>query len=154
METYSGYRSSRRDPEGAQHLLNPSANDQEIGAAVLDALQHSRFVLPEEAPELYDYKSSQQRYAAWVAALMERYAYKTKRALFKNMKNCSIKSVNDVIIIKPSFHEKLEMWTGDGIKEEDHVSLTSPAHLLRLVLASGWVSTAAFEVGVWRQTAS
>lgn len=45
IETYSGYRSSQADPKGAQYLLSPDTNDQELGAALLGALGKSRFVL-------------------------------------------------------------------------------------------------------------
>lgn len=132
VETWSGYRSSTRDPKGVQHFLSPDASDRDLGAAVLDALAHSRFVLgsprlgsvyPPEVEfdkDLYDYDLNNQRYAAWVEALKVRYGYKTKRALFKDMKNCGIESSDNVIKIRPMRHEKLEGWgrtKGDGIED-------------------------------------
>lgn len=141
IETYSGYRSSQHDPRGAEHFLNPDASDHELGEAVFDALKHSRFVLPREDPELYDYKLAKERYSDWVASLMARYAYKTKRALFKNMKYCNIKSEGGVITIRPTYHEKLEAWSGDGISKDDYVVLpatSSEANIgaaLRLALS-------------------
>ena len=82
--------------------------------------------------ELYDYKLGIERYAAWTKALMEHYGYKTKRALFKEMKKCGIESKSGVIDIRPSHHEKLEGWSGEGITEEDHIKLaanSSPAEI-------------------------
>jgi hypothetical protein len=132
VETFSGYTSSMRDPIGKQHFLAPDANDEELGFAVLDALAHSRFVLPAprtdvwihpEASfdmELYDYRQTAARYAAWTNDLMARYGYKTKRALFKTMKSCSIESKGGVVTISPSHHEKLEGWGrehDDGIED-------------------------------------
>lgn len=73
--------------------------------------------------------------------LMEKYGYKTKRALFKDMKNCSIHCINDLIIISPTHHEKLESWSGKGINESDNVVISvneSPAEIgaaLRLALS-------------------
>lgn len=139
VKTRSGYRGGTEggDPKGKQYLLPPDASDIALGAAVLDAMAHSRFVLPaprtdvwihpevEFDMELYDYKKSIERYAAWTKALMERYGYKTKRALFKQMKLCGIDSKNGVVDIRPSYHEKLEGWSGDGITEEDHVKLAA-----------------------------
>lgn len=137
VETYSGYRSSRRDPKGAQHLLVPDVSDEALGAAFLDALARSRFVLSEPRadvwihPEaefdsdLYDYKQGIERYAEWAKTLMGRYGYKTKRALFKEMKNCSIESQNGTITIRPSHHEKLEAWSGDGIGKENYVLISA-----------------------------
>ncbi len=137
VRTYSGYRSSRADPQGAEHFAKANVSDQELGAAVLDALAHSRFVLPEPRkdvwvhPEatfdmgLYDYELTSLRYDQWVARIMESYNYKTKRALFKDMKKCSIESKNDLITIRPSHHEKLETWSGKGVSESDYVTIPS-----------------------------
>jgi len=69
----------------------------------------------------YDYKKTAERYAEWTKDLMARYGYKTKRALFKNMKNCSIAKMSGVITIKPSHHEKLERWTSEKDEFEDVV---------------------------------
>ncbi|MCE0828995.1 CdiI family contact-dependent growth inhibition immunity protein [Buttiauxella sp. A2-C2_NF] len=141
VETYSGYRSNQYDPQGVQHLSPPDVGDKELGEMVKDALAHSRFVLsaprtdvwihPEVTfdSELYDYKATAERYAEWIRKLMDRYGYKTKRALFKDMKSCEIRCANEVITITPSWHEKLEMWSGDRISDVDHVilSMDSPS---------------------------
>lgn len=133
IETYSGYRSSRRDPKGTCHLLAQDASNEALGEALLDALARSRFVLP--APQegslyppdiefdnnLYDHEQSKIRYHQWIVHLMQRYGYKTKRALFKNMKNCSVEVDSGLITIRPNYHEKLEGWSGDGISEKDYV---------------------------------
>lgn len=133
VETCSGYRGGIRDPKGKQHLLTPDVDNETLGMALLDAMTHSRFVLPErrsdvwQHPEvefdldLYDYKQSIERTLAWTKALMERYGYKTKRALFKDMKNCTVHWQGDVITILPWHHEKLETWSGDGIRTSDQV---------------------------------
>ncbi|WP_439851026.1 contact-dependent growth inhibition system immunity protein [Pseudomonas syringae] len=133
VRTYSGYRSSRADPLGVEHHTRPEISDQELGVVVLDALAHSRFVLPEprkdvwihpEATfdmELYDYNLTNQRYDQWVGSTLERYGYRTKRALFKDMKKCSIESKSGQITIRPSHHEKLEAWSGKGLSENDYV---------------------------------
>ncbi|MGG7554907.1 contact-dependent growth inhibition system immunity protein [Pseudomonas sp. ES3] len=133
VKTFSGYNSCRADPQGVDCLMSPDISDQELGASVLEALAQSRFVLPEPRkdvwihPEatfdkgLYDYGLTNQRYEAWVGSLIERYGYKSKRALFKDMKRCSVESKNGEIIIRPSRHEKLEAWSGKGISESDYV---------------------------------
>ncbi|EHT1891010.1 CDI system immunity protein CdiI-o11, partial [Escherichia coli] len=89
----------------------------------------------------FDLEKSKEQYAAWIATLMEKYGYRTKRALFKNMKKVGIHLVNDVITIRPSFHEKLEAWSGNRINESDYVVLpadSSPTEIgsgLRLALS-------------------
>ena len=133
IETVSGYRGAAAlDPKGIQRFLAPDASDEELGLAVIDALAHSRWVLPaprsgssyppevEFDLELYDYKKVAERYAAWTKDLMARYGYKTKRALFKNMKSCAIERKGGTITIRPSHHEKLEAWDrekDDGIED-------------------------------------
>ncbi|WP_313117511.1 contact-dependent growth inhibition system immunity protein [Ectopseudomonas guguanensis] len=137
VKTYSGYRSSRADPKGVEHHASLDVSDQDLGAMVLDALAHSRFVLPEPRkdvwihPEatfdvdLYDYDLTIQRYNQWIDNTLGRYSYKNKRALFKDMKKCSIESKDGQIVIRPSHHEKLEAWSGKGVSESDYVIIPS-----------------------------
>ena len=54
--------------------------------------------------------------------LCEQLGYKTKRALFKKMKSCSIWLNNGKIEIGPSRQVKLEAW--DGIKDVEDVFLS------------------------------
>jgi Protein of unknown function (DUF1436). len=137
IQTYSGYGSSRADHRGVMHILPPDASGQAIGEALLDALSQSRFVLPEPRkdvwihPEatfdsdLYNLDAMMQRYKDWVAKLMAQYGYKTKRALFKDMKSCTVESKLGTIEMTPSHHEKLEAWSGDGFTEADNVVITA-----------------------------
>lgn len=137
IQTYSGYGSSRADHNGVMHLLPPDAADVVVGEALLDALSKSRFVLPEprkdvwihpEATfdsELYDFNSMMRRYKDWVAGLMTQYGYKTKKALFKDMKSCNVESKLETLEMTPSHHEKLEAWSGDGFSEADNIIISA-----------------------------
>lgn len=115
------------DPKGKQLLLPLDASDEELGAAVLDALAHSRFVRPWQQPQvdevIFDMKALRKRYERWVTKLMKACGYKTRRSLFNKMSNCSVTRREGVITISPSAHAKSEVWTGDGISEEDYVSI-------------------------------
>ncbi|EKN6259298.1 contact-dependent growth inhibition system immunity protein [Yersinia enterocolitica] len=141
INTDSGLGLMRIDPFFSPHLLPPNADDKRIGEAVLIALSNSRTLSLEESTDFFDLEKNQEQYVAWIAMLMEKYGYKTKRALFKDMKNCSIHCINDVITISPTRHEKLEAWSGKGIKESDDVVISvnsSPAEIgaaLRLALS-------------------
>lgn len=121
VEAYSGYLMALADPQATEFLLNPEASDEELGRVTLEALKQSRFLSLEEATELR--VNASESYKNWVAKLMAQYGYKTKRALFKTMKNCDIVVHGEIIKIEPTFHEKLEAWDGEGFTEEDYVKV-------------------------------
>ncbi len=133
VETWSGYYGSSRDPLGKQHLLLPGTGDEELGNALLDALSYSRVGKFEEFPDVYvDRDTHAKQYKAWIADLMDRYRYQTKRALFKNMNTCAIHRwrKNGLIEIFPWNHDRLEGWS--PLPDSENVvvrAATSPAEI-------------------------
>jgi hypothetical protein len=125
IETYSGYTLEMADPDATEYLLEPDVSDEILGQAVLDALKQSRFLPLEEAKALR--LNIEKNYADWIKKLMIKYGYKTKRALFKNMKSCGIECHEDIITIRPSHHEKLEGWGGTGISPDSYVKIPADA---------------------------
>lgn len=123
IETYSGYTMAMADPKASEYLLDPYASDEQLGEAVLNALKNSRFIPLEQARELR--MNIEQNYKNWIQQMMARYGYKTKNALFKKMMSCGIQLDDGIITIRPSYHEKLEAWSGDGINEEDYVKVSA-----------------------------
>ncbi|MEN4922751.1 contact-dependent growth inhibition system immunity protein [Achromobacter spanius] len=133
IQTYSGYASCRADHRGAVHWLTPTASDEEIGTALLNALSKSRFVLPGPRTdvwvhpdatfdaELYDLKKLGEGYTNWVESIKLRYGYTQRKLIFKDMKSCSFMARLGKIIMMPSHHEKLEAWSGEGISEDAYV---------------------------------
>jgi len=122
IESYCGYAvPNMSNPNVPEYLLGLDVPDEILGKSIKEALNNSRRLSLEEHRNLAINLS--ENYKAWIQRTMEKYGYKTKRALFKNMKSCSILRQDNLIIIKPSYHEKLEGWSGDGIKEEDYVKL-------------------------------
>jgi hypothetical protein len=133
IETMSGYRGgTHSDPKGAQHCFDSKVNDSDLGNAVSDAMTRSRFVLssPRDGStyppdvqfdsELYDPEKIAARYEAWKISLMERFNYKTIRALFNGMKHCTVERRDGLIKLTPMHHESLESWgrtKGDGIED-------------------------------------
>jgi hypothetical protein len=103
-------------------------SDEELGAAVLDCLAHSRFLhTPELQDELFHPDAAARSYAAWIERLMRFGGYKTKRALFKDMLSCQIEQEDDTITMRPSRHEKLEAWSGEGFTDADNVVIRTDA---------------------------
>jgi len=141
IETQSGLGMVAADPLFPSHLLLPDANNQSIGEVILQALSDSRTLTVEECEAFFDLEKAKKQYAVWIAMLMEKYGYKTKRAMFKDMKNCGIHCVNGVITISPTRHEKLEGWgrtKGDGIEDVVLPVESTPAEIgagLRLALS-------------------
>ena len=121
--TYSGYRRTTRDPDGVQTLLSLDVSDEELGQATLLALSKSRIIDVSEIETFFNIDNVKKRYDAWVADLMAKYNYKTKRALFKNMMQCSVEIRDGCLTISPFCHEKLEAWSGKGLTEDDDVIL-------------------------------
>ncbi|WP_234015236.1 contact-dependent growth inhibition system immunity protein [Cronobacter dublinensis] len=142
IETYSGLGMVAMDPLFPPHLLSPESDDESIGKTIFQALSDSRKLTSlDERVELFDLEKGKLRYSEWIAMLREKYGYKSKKALFKDMKHCSIHCVNGVIKISPCSHEKLEAWVGTGRGGNDEVILSlenSPAETgagLRLALS-------------------
>ena len=140
IETHSGFGRTGSDSLFPPHLLPPDTDDQCTGEAILQALSDSRTLDKlEDRVAFFDLEKGKEKYAAWVAMLMEKYGYKTKRALFKDMKHCIIHYANNTITISPMRHEKLEAW--EGIDQSANVILAldnTPAEIgagLRLALS-------------------
>ncbi len=126
--TRSGYRGTALDLAGAQYAFRHEVSDQELGAAVLECLAHSRFLdTPELQDELFHPDAAARSYAAWIERLMRFGGYKTKRALFKDMLSCSIEQEDGTITIRPSRHEKLEAWSAEGFTDADNVVIRADA---------------------------
>ncbi|MCW6567565.1 contact-dependent growth inhibition system immunity protein [Yersinia ruckeri] len=142
IETKSGLGRVSSDPLFPSHLLPTDADEQSIGETILQALLNSRtLTVLEDRVAFFDLVKGKEQYAAWITMLREKYGYKTKKALFKDMKYCSIHCVNGVITISPTRHEKLEGWgreKGDGIEDVILSVDNTPAEIgagLRLALS-------------------
>ncbi|MDA8428445.1 MAG: contact-dependent growth inhibition system immunity protein [Geobacteraceae bacterium] len=114
--TYSGYRLLRADPTCEEHFLPIDAANELLGSIVMEALSKSRFLSLEDARALDEHEKN--RNEDWDKNVMERYAYKSKGALYKNMKYCSISSFDGLLTIYPTRHEKLQSW---GVDKRDGI---------------------------------
>lgn len=119
LRTLSGYRLALLDPAGKHYHFAPDVGDVELGNAVIDVLDASRFLEHGEATALR--ANVEKTYEAWVAATISRHRYKNRHGMFRSMRSCSIERGGGIIRIIPSCHEKLEGWSGDGISPDDHI---------------------------------
>ncbi len=122
VHTESGYGLITGDHEkGKSFILSPDCINEELGVAVQQALDASRIVRQAENPEFYI--SIEERYKKWMSAMMQRFKYKTKSAMFRKMLSCSIIRHKESITIEPSNHKRSDYWNAEGITEDDHVIL-------------------------------
>jgi len=98
------------DSTGKEFFFATDATDEVLGVAVMDALRHSKYLPLAEHRDFYDPQANAHRCEDWVLSLMSRYEYKTRRALFADMKNCGIELAGDDLIFKPTHHIKREVW--------------------------------------------
>ena len=121
IQAYSGYNFLMADPTTTEYLLIADTPNEVLGKAVLDALKQSRFLSYKEECALE--KVAEKYYIAWIKKMVNRYGYKNKTELFLNMKSCMIERHENVLTIRPSHHEDLEIWRCEGIIEEANLKI-------------------------------
>ncbi|AJE46071.1 contact-dependent growth inhibition system immunity protein [Celeribacter indicus] len=92
IESKVCYRAALPDPEGVRHVLPPEASAEEIGAAILDALAHSRFIPPShpEFDALFTQRKAAELVDTYDAELMRLAGVKTKASLYRGAKGVNV----------------------------------------------------------------
>jgi len=125
--TYSAYRMGQPDPLYEPVDLSVNCLDNELGYAIVFALNKTRFFSLKQAEEIRE--ASSNHYNKCIEQQVKKYGYRSRRALFKDMKSCSISETGEVITILPSHYEGLEEFSNKGIAEDQHVKIpTSSGH--------------------------
>lgn len=101
VEPRSGYRRALRESDGHIVYLTPDTADDVLGHALLEALDRSRFIWPPDERDFFNATRIEQTEQNWHKDVMRRYAYKTKRDLYKNMNWCRVKRSAGMISIQP-----------------------------------------------------
>ena len=126
--TLSGRGLVGRDDAGSQYIYSPGVEDRELGEAVQDALSRSRFISLEEYKTFFHPDVCKREHEEWLQMMWERFGYKTKRALYKGMKNVTIQKAQNLLKFSPSHQERsLDYWSGKGLGPEDDVTLPATA---------------------------
>lgn len=121
LRTLSGYRTAVWDLQGKHYQFSLSVSNEELGAAVVDVLESSRFLDAQGTTALRSVVPEQ--YEQWVATTMRDYGYSNRQLMFRAMRSCGLERRGNTIVITPTCHEKLEGWSGDGIEPEDQVAI-------------------------------
>jgi hypothetical protein len=96
------------EPEAEPYYLAPYADNATLGNAVRKALSASKRLTVEEFQKLFSSGVIQRLIEDRTNAVMQKYGYKTKRAMCKNMNNCSIDMVDGKIRIQPMHHKTVD----------------------------------------------
>jgi hypothetical protein len=101
------------DPKGMEIYIKDISNNKEIGESILKVLSKSR-VLDANSPDVDDFLFSSigKRYNADINCKMQKYDYKTKTAMLKNMQLCYVEQTSETITFIPLKHDKLEGYEG------------------------------------------
>jgi CDI immunity protein len=128
------------EPSVPPYFLPPDVDDKTLGATLRQALSGSKKVGVEEFQKIFHSGIIQERGKAREAEAMEKYGYKTKRALYKNMLCCWISVFDGNIEIKPTHHKVLDAYSGlsnDG-PEIQHLAVTCSDAELGAALREGF----------------
>ena len=121
ITTTSDHGLSVDDHLAPEHVLMPDVSDAQLGHSLLSSLSLSRLIDFDD-PD-YTNEKRYERYQRWVKEMMARFGYKTKGALFKKMNNCDATIDGNILIISPTYHDRLEGWSGDLLTDADDVRI-------------------------------
>jgi hypothetical protein len=110
VEPLSGYRMSLREDALPVIYLAQDASDEALGRALLEMLDRSRFIWPDDEREFFEWQRYSQCEQNWQKDFMGRYGYKTKRDAYQNMNWCRAKRSEETISIEPHKRDKPEQW--------------------------------------------
>jgi hypothetical protein len=90
VTTYSGYRAYRSEPAAFERHFPSSVSDEDLGSAIRSAVAASRLIAQEEIKTFFAPRTMAQSYETWLATVLQRYAYRSRRSLFKVMRRCGV----------------------------------------------------------------
>ncbi len=108
VEPLSGYGRTLREDEGYVIYLARDTADEELGRALFECLDKSRFIWPPDEPQFFKWPRYMQLYRNWQQDVMRRYGYKTKRDAYRAMDWCRAKRSEGKISIQPHERDKPE----------------------------------------------
>lgn len=128
------------EPSAPPYYLDPDVDDATLGATLRFALAASKRVSVEEFQKIFHSGVIQKLGEDREKAVMQKYGYKTKRTLYKNMRCCWISVADGKIEIKPTHQKSLDSYTGiskDG-PEIQHLPITVSDAELGAALREGF----------------
>ncbi len=128
------------DPLVEPQYLAHDVDDVMLGTTLRQCLQKSRQIEMTDFQKMFKAGVFNQLDEERSQAAMQKYGYKTKRALYKNMLCCWISVFDGKIEIKPTHHKALDAYSGisnDG-PEIQHLPVTCSDAELGAALREGF----------------
>lgn len=100
------------DPDAPPSYLTPDATNEKLGSAVRDALSSSKRISVSDFQALFKSGVVQKTQKEREIAVIHRYGYKSRRAVYLNMLCCWISAFDEVIQIQPTLHDSLDGYKG------------------------------------------
>ena len=99
------------DPGAQSQYLLPDAEDQSLGHTLRAVLSKSKRVSIDEFQIIFRSGIIEKTESEREKYVMERYGYKTKKAMYKNSDTCNIAAYENHIEIQPTHQDSLQTWT-------------------------------------------
>jgi len=115
------------DPDASPYYLAPDVTDNEIGESVRLALAATQTIPLDEFQALYKSGVLQKVGNERDAWAMNRYGYKSKKAMYLQMMCCWITLADGKIKIQPTMHDSLDGYRGMRIGDVEDLLLPADA---------------------------
>ena len=140
LRSKTGYRLYTEFEGDFQRRLDADAPDPILGAGLLEALSHARFVAPsQDKKHTYTTAAIERGYASWVESVIRAGGYLSKRQAFNGMIYCRAKLQDGRIALQPYRHVRGDEWEGlnedQAVVVDENAGAESLGAALRLALA-------------------
>ncbi|MEN5182084.1 contact-dependent growth inhibition system immunity protein [Comamonas testosteroni] len=99
------------DPDVEPQYFPFDASDKILGESLRISLSKSKEVDVREFQKIFHSGVVQKNTKEREQYVMNKYGYKTRKALYKKMDTCAISAFNDYIEIQPTHQDSLDGWT-------------------------------------------
>ncbi|MGE4399440.1 MAG: contact-dependent growth inhibition system immunity protein [Campylobacterales bacterium] len=114
------------DPDVEPFYLPPDIDNTTLGSTVREALRRSKKISTEEFMKLYKSGIVQQKGKEQEKAIMKKYGYKTKKAMWQMMDSCNVTAYDDgQIEIKPLHQNSLTGYSGISNDGPEIINISS-----------------------------
>lgn len=123
IHTMSRYNLLVFDYQMPIYHLSKDIDIQELGRTVMLALNDSRIIDVNTPEENFSRDGALSAYKKWINDGKMLCNSKSRKDFLTKMMLCHICQEGNHIIISPTLHKKIDLWTGDGFSEKDSITL-------------------------------